>query len=355
MNSVLNLVRPEIRELRPYRAAQYEDGLLRLNANETPWRPAGDRSVRGLNRYPEARPLILTNRLAEFYGIAPERLLVTRGSSDAIDLLIRCFCRAGQDDIMLCPPTFGMYEVYAQVQGAGLIEVPLIKADGFALDVEGVKTAWNERCKILFVCSPNNPTGNRIPTEQIDELCCYLDGRGIVILDAAYTEFADRDPTVELLERHDNIAVLRTLSKALGLAGVRCGAVLGAPEILDMLSCILPPYAYPTPSQDAALACLEPAQRDVIRSRASTLRAERQRLTALLRELPGVIRVWPSEANFLLLETRDPAGLVAVAKAGGVLIRDFSWDQYTENCLRVTVGDSEQNDQLLKALNGNGA
>jgi len=350
MSSVLDLARPEIRELRPYRAAQYEDGLLRMNANETPWRPPGDQSARGLNRYPETRPLTLTNRLAEFYGVLPEQLLVTRGSSEAIDLLIRCFCTAGQDDIMICPPTFGMYAVYAQVQGAGIVEVPLIRADGFALDIEQIKTAWNERCKLLFVCSPNNPTGSRIATEQIDDLCNFIDGRGIVVLDAAYTEFAAQDPTVELLERHQNIAVLRTLSKALGLAGVRCGAVLGAVDVLDMLSCILPPYSCPTPSQDAALACLEPGQRDLLRSRAGILCAERERLTALLGDLPEVLQVWPSEANFILLEVRNPDGFVAAAKAGGVSIRDFSWDPYTKNCLRITVGDVEQNNQLMNAL-----
>ncbi len=350
MSTILELVRPEIRDLRPYRAAQYAEGLLRLNANETPWRPPGDDTARGLNRYPETRPVTLTECLARYYDLAADQLLVTRGSSEAIDLLVRCFCRAGENDILICPPTFGMYEVYAQIQGAGIVEVPLLRDDGFALDVGGIKAAWTERCKLLFLCSPNNPTGNRIETARIDELCRFLDGRGLVIVDAAYIEFADQDSSTELLGRHENVVILRTLSKAFGLAGIRCGAALAAPQVVDLLGRILPPYAYPTPSQDAALACLAPDFRGELEKRAAHLRSERDRLAQSLQQFPSVTRVWPSEANFLLVETRDPAGFVTAARQGGVLVRDFSANPFTEGCLRITVGDSAQNDQLLGAL-----
>lgn len=350
MSTILELARPEIRELRPYRAAQYVDGLLRLNANETPWRPPGDPTTRGLNRYPKVRPVTLTASLAARYGVPPEQLLVTRGSSEAIDLLVRCFCRAGGNDIVICPPTFGMYGVYAQVQGAGIVEVPLIREDGFEIDVEGIMSAWTDRCQLLFVCSPNNPTGNRIATDQIDELCGFLDGRGLLIVDGAYTEFADEDPTLELLTRHENIAVLRTLSKALGLAGIRCGAVLASALIIDLLGRILPPYACPTLSRDAALACLDPAFHDELEHRLATLRAERERLTARLGKLPAVVRVWPSEANFLLIEAKHPGAVRVAAEAGGVMIRDLDCDPHARNCLRITVGDPEQNEQLLEAL-----
>jgi histidinol-phosphate aminotransferase len=351
MSAILNLVRPEIRELRPYVAAQFEAGMLRLNANETPWPPPGDHSAEGLNHYPEIRPVRLTRHLADHYGLQPEQLLVTRGSSEAIDLLVRCFCRATQDDIVICPPTFGMYEVYAQLQSAGTIHVPLLKAEGYALDVEAIKRAWSARCKLLFICSPNNPTGNRVPTAQIDELCEFLGGRGLVVVDAAYVEFANEDPTAGLLQRHENVAILRTLSKALGLAGIRCGAVAASPAVIGILGCILPPYSYPTPSQDAALACLDPAFRGELNKRTATLRTERERLATQIGQLPNVTKVWPSEANFLLVETSAPAQLVTAAKSGGVLIRDFSWDPFTKNCLRVTVGNTAQNDQLLAALN----
>lgn len=350
MSTILGLARPEIRNLRPYRAAQYAAGSLRLNANETPWRPPGDTSAGGLNRYPEIRPVTLTRSLADHYGLATEQLLVTRGSSEAIDLLVRCFCSAGQNDIVICPPTFGMYEVYAQIQGAGIVEVPLLKDDGFALDVDGIKAGWTDRCRLLFLCSPNNPTGNCIESSQIEELCQFLDGRGLVIVDAAYAEFADEDTAAEILNRHKNIVILRTLSKALGLAGIRCGAALASPQIVELLGRILPPYAYPTPSQDAALACLDPDFRGELEERAEMIRAERGRLTGALQRLPAVIRVWPSEANFLLVETADPAAMMAAARQGGVLIRDFSKNPGTEGCLRITIGEPADNDQLLAAL-----
>ena len=348
MSKITALARPEVRNLRPYRAAPYHAGLLRLNANETPWRPAGDNSADGLNLYPEARPLRLTKALAKHYGVASKQLLVTRGSSEAIDLLVRCFCRPGEDQIIICPPTFGMYEVYAQLQGAGVQKIPLIKEQGYALDLEAIESAASPQTKLLFICSPNNPTGNLISTGQIDTACRAMDGTGIVIVDAAYIEFATSDPTRELLERHDNIVILRTLSKAFGLAGVRCGAIIAAAEIVDMVDCILPPYAYPTPSADAALAAL--AAPDEMNERVATLRSERQRVITALENLPGVERTWPSATNFVLLLATEPRRLVAAAKAGGVLIRDFSWDPYTPGCVRITIGNRAQNDQLLEAL-----
>ena len=354
MSAIAELARPEIRKLRPYRAAHYVDGLVRLNANETPWRPPGDDSAAGLNHYPEARPVTLTKRLAEFYGVPADSLLVTRGSSEAIDLLSRCFCRPGFDDVVICPPTFGMYEVYAQLQGAGIVRVPLDAARDFALDVDAIAAAWTERTKLVFVCSPNNPTGNRIPTSDIRDLATRLAGRGIVVVDEAYAEFADDDPTRELLEDFDNVVILRTLSKALGLAGIRCGAALAAPAVVDLIGCILPPYSYPTPSQQVALACLAPEHQAEFAERVATLRTERERVAASLAEIPGVERVWPSEANFLLVRVADPAAMVKRAEDAGFLLRNFSWDEYTPNCLRITIGTAAQNDALLEALAGRG-
>ncbi|MAF83299.1 MAG: histidinol-phosphate transaminase [Gammaproteobacteria bacterium] len=350
MSNAKDLARPEIRNLRPYRPAQYKDDLLRLNANETPWRPAGDNSADGLNYYPEVRPFRLLETLAMHYGIDPGQVLVTRGSSDAIDLLIRCFCRPAEDDILICPPTFGMYEVYAQLQGAGIIQVPLDAQQGYTLDLAGIEAALSPRTKLLFVCSPNNPTGNRISTGQIDSACRAIKGNGLVVVDAAYIEFSSSDPTRELLDRYDNIVILRTLSKAFGLAGIRCGAVLASPEIIDLVGCILPPYVYPTPCADAALAGLGAGEE--LNQRIATLCRERQRVSEALVNLPGVEQVLPSEANFVLVRASAPARLVAAAKEGGILIRDFSWDPFTPGCLRITIGAPAQNDQLLKALAG---
>ncbi len=350
MSDVVELIRPEIRKMRPYRSAEFVDGMVRLNANENPWRPPGDTTGRGLNWYPEPRPFRLQHRLAAHYGVDPERLLVTRGSSEGIDVTIRGFCRPGTDGIVICPPTFGMYEAYAQIQSASVRAVPLVRESGYCLDVRGVLDGWTDTDRLLFVCSPNNPTGNLIAGQTIAEVAEALRGRGCVVLDAAYAEFASEDESLRLLERFDNVIVLRTLSKAMALAGIRCGVLLAAPRVVDLLSCVLPPYTFPVPCAEAVTRCLEPDNLAAWQSRVETLKAERARLEAALQNIPGITRVWPSVANFVLAEAADPRRLVAAARAGRVMIRDFSWDPWLPRCVRITVGTPEQNDQLLRAL-----
>lgn len=350
MSTLADIFRPELRSLEPYRAASYEDGLLRLNANEVPWSSPG---AEGLNRYPPVQPEALATQLAEYYGVARERLLVTRGSTEAIELLIRATCRPAQDAIIICPPTFGMYAHYAQVQGAGIAEVPLRADAGFALDVDAIRTAWTGRTKLAFLCSPNNPTGNVLATTDIAALCDTAGERGLVAVDAAYIEFA---PTatelMALLDHYPQLVVLRTLSKALGLAGVRCGALIGSPTVVNALGCLMPPYAFSSPCTAAALTALAPAARGETEAQLAVIRQERERLADRLVALDSIRQVWPSDANFLLVEADDPDGLMDAAKAGGVLIRDFSYSPWTPGCLRITVGLPAQNEQLLAALEG---
>ncbi len=350
MSGVLALARPSVLTLEPYRSASYAGGRVRLNANEAPWRPPGDDSEAGLNRYPDPRPVALTRALGAYYGRSVEELLVTRGSSEAIDLVIRTFCEAGRSEVVICPPTFGMYEVYANIQGARLRRVPLLRDEGYALDVAGILAGWTPESRLVFVCSPNNPTGNRVPTPVINELCDALAGRGIVIVDGAYSEFAAEDPTAALLASHENVIVLRTLSKALALAGVRCGALLARREIVDVVGRVLPPYCFPTLSQEAVLRCLDPEARALLAARRQTLRSERERVAGALRALPGICRVWPSDANFVYVEADDAPALCARARASGVLIRDFSWSPEMPGGLRITIGTPEENDLLLSAL-----
>lgn len=348
MSTALDLLRPEIRALEGYRPAEYTGGLVRLNANENPWKPAWDTSEPGLNRYPEPRPDGVRRRLADYYGVGPDHVLVTRGSSEAIDVLVRAYCRAGQDDIVINPPTFGMYAVYARIQGAGVRSVPL-GAD-FSLPVADILAGWTPSSRLAFVCSPNNPTGNRFPDADIDALCTGLAGRGVVAVDAAYVDFAGDDPTGALLAAHDNVFVLRTLSKALGLAGVRCGALLGPAEAVRALEPLVPPYALPAPSRDAVLRCLAPGEAGEFARRRDLLVAERDRLAAGLAGLPAVRKVWPSEANFLLVQAREPRAFLAAARRGGLLLRDFSHEAGLAGCIRISVGDPADNDQLLRSL-----
>ncbi len=350
MTGPVDLLRPDIRQLRPYRAADYVGGFIRLNANETPWKPPGDDTRDGLNRYPDPRPAELTERLTAFYALQPGQLLVTRGSSEAIDVVVRAFCQAGQDDVVICPPTFGMYEVYARIQGAGVRQVPLQRATGYGLPVDAILRGWHPATKLVFVCSPNNPTGNRFPDADIGRLCAGLAGRGVVILDAAYQEFAGDDPTQELLGTHDNLIILRTLSKALSLAGVRCGALVARSDLVELLGRVLPPYCFPTTSQDAVLRLLTPESRHELARRRGLILAERERLMACLPALPGIDRVWPSAANFILVESREAQAVIARARAAGILLRDFSGDPLLPGGIRITIGSAEDNDKLLDAL-----
>lgn len=350
MTTAIGLLRPEIRQLRPYKPADYVHGFIRLNANETPWRPPGDQTRDGLNRYPDPRPADLTERLTAFYGLLSGELLVTRGSSEAIDVVIRAFCQAGRDSVVICPPTFGMYEVYARIQGAGVQSVPLDRGSGYSLPVEAILRGWLTTTKLVFVCSPNNPTGNRFPDADVARLCAGLAGRGVVVLDAAYQEFAGDDPMHGLLAAHDNLVILRTLSKALGLAGVRCGSLIGRSDLVELLSRVLPPYCFPTTSQDAVLRLLTPEANQEMARRRALILAERDRMTAALPLLPGIDRVWPSAANFILVESREATSVVARARAAGILLRDFSQDPLLPGGIRITVGSTEENDKLLKAL-----
>ncbi|MBW7929731.1 MAG: histidinol-phosphate transaminase [Gammaproteobacteria bacterium] len=349
MSNAIGLVRPEIRQMKPYRSAEFINGLVRLNANESPWPPPADVTATGLNRYPEPRPWTLTASLAAHYGVESGQLLLTRGSSEAIDVVIRAFCRAGQDEILICPPTFGMYETYAQIQGAGIRRVPLLREAGFALDVDGILGQWQPATRLLFICSPNNPTGNSIPASQIHQLAEALAGRGVVVVDAAYVEFATTDPSLELL-RHDNLIVLRTLSKARALAGVRCGALIAGAELVSLLGCVLPPYTFPTPCAEAVQRCLDPQDAQAWAARVARLGSERARLAAALAGLPLIRRVWPSEANFLLVEASDAPRVLDAARKAGILLRDFSREPELSGCIRITVGDPAENDRLLNAL-----
>jgi histidinol-phosphate aminotransferase len=346
--TVLDLLRPEIRDLVAYQAASSEVDAVRLNANETPWREMGDKTERGLNRYPPARPMELTSKLAARYGVAAEQLLVTRGSSEAIDLIVRSTCRAGEDNVLVLTPGFAMYEVYAKIQGAGIKRIGLVEADDFRLDADRILNTVDANTRVVFLCSPNNPTGNGFDRAAIDTVVTGLAGRAIVVIDEAYREFSDQD-CVDLLT-YPHVALLRTLSKAYGLAGIRCGALLSDRKLIAALEAVLPPYTFPTPCIELAMASLEAEATNAAEERVRLLRSERVRLAQALADLPGVERVFPSDANFLLVRVTHAAGWTQILHRQGILIRRFNHDPSLEGCLRITVGRPEDNDRLLEIL-----
>jgi histidinol-phosphate aminotransferase len=230
VNPLLALARPEILAVKAYSHAAWLPSMTRLHANEAPWRPAGDTTVAGLNRYPEPQPKALVERLAALYAVPAACVLATHGSDEAIDLLSRIYLRAGVDAILQCIPTFGMYQTAAYIQGAGVIEIPLQRAHDWSLDPEQLLAAWQPHVKLVYLCSPNNPTGNLLRPESLERVCRALDGKAIVVVDEAYIEWSRSGSLSSWLSRFSTLAILRTLSKAHALAGARIGALLAPPE-----------------------------------------------------------------------------------------------------------------------------
>ena len=350
MNPVVTLARAEIAALKPYSHAAWQPTLTRLHANEAPWRPAGDATAAGLNRYPEPQPRALIDRLAALYGVPAAGVLATRGSDEAIDLLSRIYLRAGVDAILQCTPTFGMYRVAARIQGAEVIDIPLDAARGFALDAERVLANWQPRVKLVYLCSPNNPTGNLLEVAALEHLCRALDGKAVVVIDEAYIEWSRSASLTPWLNRFSTLAIIRTLSKAHALAGARVGALLAHPELIEMARRVIPPYSLAQSSVEAALQALAPDELAAARSRVDAVLVERGRLARGLAQSPLVEKVWPSDANFLLIDCRDAEGFMAKSLAGGLIVRDVRAHESLPRSLRVSVGTRQQNDALLSCV-----
>ncbi|MFO1392620.1 MAG: histidinol-phosphate transaminase [Steroidobacteraceae bacterium] len=348
MTSVLSLARPDILELQPYQHAAWDPSLERMHANEMPWRAQGDNTLAGLNRYPEPQPRALVERMSRLYDVPTARLLVGRGSDEAIDLLVRAFCRAGTDSVVIKPPTFGFYKVAARIQGANVVEVPLRDPD-FALDVPAVIEA-GRRSKIVFLCSPNNPTGNLLDEQQMLDVAEALAGQALVCVDEAYLEFSGRTSLASRIDGLPNLVLLRTLSKAYALAGARCGTLVANEEIVGLLKRIIPPYAIPSSTVEEVIALTEAPQRAISADRIRTILAEREKMRARLARLSSIERVFASDANFLLVRCRDAGRFLDAGKAAGLLVRDFSHSPRLDGCLRISIGTPEQNERLLSAV-----
>jgi len=359
VDSVLKLVRPDILALTAYSSARKESkgGRVWLDANENPQTPSAAKPL--LNRYPEPQPADLVAQLAALYSVTPAQVLVTRGSDEGIDLLLRTFCSAGQDAILFTPPTYGMYVVAAGIQGARTVTVPLIREKNFALDASAVLKAvlaaskpsgegGTPEVKLVFLCSPNNPTGGLLDRAAVMSLVRALAGRAVVVVDEAYVDFSGQPSLASEIPANPNLVVLRTLSKAYGLAGARVGTTIADPAVIAVLQKVIAPYPVPTPVLQAALAALSPEGLAAARNSVATLVAERRRLATALAALPAVRHVWPSDANYLLLEVADATRTMAAGRAAGVVWRDRSKD--IPNHIRITIGTAEENNATLEVL-----
>ncbi len=351
--SIEALARPDIVSMRPYSSARKEapaEGVL-LNANEAPWSLLGESGWEGrLNRYPDPQPQALVERLARLYGVTNERVLVTRGSDEGIDLLTRVFCRAGQDAILHCPPTFGMYRIAAESQGAAIVAVP--RGAGFRLDQDAILEALDTdpRVKLLFLTSPNNPTGDPVDPAFLERLLAVTRGRALVVMDEAYAEFSDRPSVVPLIESHENLVVLRTLSKAWAAAGLRCGVVLAQTAVVDLLRRVIAPYPLASPVVALALRMLED---DMLERQRQMLKALRDNKAQLLNTLQGcsfIEELIPGEANFVLLRMPRARELLAFCAARGVILRGFPADPLLQDYIRISVGSANDIAALARTL-----
>ena len=345
------LARPDLRNFTPYgsafRQAAWTDGI-RLDANENPYGSLVEgEAFKELNRYPEPQPLALIQRMAALYGVEPENILVSRGADEAIDLLTRGFCEPVKDAIAIFPPTFGYYETAARLHGAGVVAVNLDHPFQFNLAraLSAIKAAGS--VKLIYLCTPMNPTGGVIERNEILNLC-ETASNSLVVVDEAYLEFSDQRSLVRDATSRENLVVLRTLSKAYGLAGSRCGAAIAEIATIEFLRRLVAPYPLPSPAIHAALSTLSPSRLPIIEKRIETIKTERARILDCLRRAPRVSEVFPSQANFIYFEARDIDLLAQKLRARGVRLR-FRPDA-SPNGVRFSIGTREQNDLALAAL-----
>jgi histidinol-phosphate aminotransferase len=338
MSRTDQLVRPNVKALVPYSSARDEytgkEGIF-LDANESPFGP--------LNRYPDPRQRELRAAISTMKGVPEESVFLGNGSDEVIDLCYRIFCNPGTDKVVIFPPTYGMYQVSAAVNDVEVIRVPL--DENFDIDILAVTPLLNdERIKLIFICSPNNPTGNSMDPGRIEFIIKNF--RGIVVIDEAYADFSGRPSFIEKTGLYDNLIVMQTFSKAMGMAAARIGMAFASPDILKYFFRIKPPYNISTLNQEAALQRLTDIR--PINVQTGTLTDERRRLAEKLVTIPVVEKVWPSDANFLLVKVRDADAVYDKLIGRNIIVRNRSRE--IAGCLRITAGTRSENDRLLDEL-----
>ncbi|MEM6345363.1 MAG: histidinol-phosphate transaminase [Bacteroidota bacterium] len=342
--NIQELIRPHIRNLQPYSSARDEYsgkvGVF-LDANENPLGSVGGGRY---ERYPDPHQREIKARLAKIKGVREAQIFIGNGSDEAIDLLFRAFCEAGQDHILLNPPTYGMYKVSAEINGVEITQVNL--RPDYQLDMDALGERLVEQPKLTFLCSPNNPTGNLL--QRVDMIKVLQQSKGLVIVDEAYIDFAPEATMLNLLDQYPNLVVLQTFSKAWGMAGLRCGMAFGHPEVIATLNRIKPPYNVNQLTQEAILKALgQVAEKDAM---VEEILRQRAALIGQLGQLEMVEQIYPTEANFVLIKVANPNRLYDALIERQIIIRNRSKVTLCEGCLRVTVGTQAENEQLIVEL-----
>lgn len=339
-----HLVRPNILALKPYASARDEfqgAANIFMDANEN---SLGSPVETDYSRYPDPQQWALKTGLARLKGVAPEQIFLGNGSDEAIDLLLRAFCEPGRDNVLLLPPTYGMYRVQANIDGVEIREAPL-RAD-FLPDADAVRKVTDDHSKLLFLCSPNNPSGNCLPQSFLREMLETFPG--LVVIDEAYIDFSAQGSALAWLSQYPHLVVLQTFSKAWGLAGLRVGMAFADPFIINVLNKIKYPYNLSLANIRIAAEALEKAE--AVREKVALILSERARLETALAKRPCVEKVFPSDANFLLVRTTDADALYRYLSQRGIVVRNRSREPHCGNCLRMTVGTPAENKALLEAM-----
>ncbi|WP_285010974.1 histidinol-phosphate transaminase [Pedobacter faecalis] len=349
---ITSLQRENIKNLKPYSTARDEykgQASVFLDANENSFGSPlnGELSSalqKDYNRYPDPLQLDLKDAISKIKGVPIENTFLGNGSDEAIDLLYRAFCEPGVDNVIILPPTYGMYEVSAGINNVEVRRVNLTPQ--FQLDLDGIAEAIDEHTKVIFICSPNNPTGNSIIRTDIETILANF--KGLVVIDEAYINYAKQRSFIQELTEYPNLVVLQTFSKAWGLAALRLGMAFASRQVIDIFNKVKPPYNINQATQDIALNALKNIEQ--VNEWIRVTVADREQLIADLQELDSVLNVYPSDANFILAKVKDATGTYNALVDQGIIIRDRSKVTLCEGCLRITIGTPEENKTLLAAL-----
>ncbi|PJG82866.1 histidinol-phosphate transaminase [Caviibacterium pharyngocola] len=346
--NITQLSRKNVQALTPYQSARRlgGNGDVWLNANEYPTSPNFDLTHRTFNRYPDPQPEAVIQGYADYAGVKQENVLVSRGGDESIELIIRAFCEAN-DSVLYCPPTYGMYAVSAETCGVALKTVPLT-AD-FQLNLAEIEKNLNG-VKVVFVCCPNNPTGTLIKRSDLLKLLQITAGKAIVVVDEAYIEFCPQATMVNELANHPHLAIIRTLSKAFALAGLRCGFTLANAELIGVLQKVIAPYPLPVPVADIAAQALQPQGIAQMKQRVADVLSEREKLQKNLENSPLVEKVFESDGNYLLVKFQDGQKVFKTLWDQGIILRDQHKAVGLANCVRISIGTAEENQRVVETI-----
>lgn len=344
------LVPNHIRNLKPYQSARSIEsyGNIWLNANELPFSNKIIYQLNNnLNRYPEPQPKILLKKYSQYVGVDQKNILATRGSDEGIELLIRTFCRSNQDKIMIFPPTYDMYEVSANIFGINIIKINSLY--NFQLNIREIQRNLSN-IKIIYLCNPNNPTGNLIFREDILLILNSLTKNILLVLDEAYIEFSSKNSMVNQLDKYPNLVILRTLSKAFGLAGLRCGFLLSHVKIIKYLKKVIAPYPISVPVSEIASQALSLKNITLMKKNINTVLICRLQCIKIIKKFSFIKKIFLSDANFILIKLYSSKNIFQYLTDNGVIVRDQSHKFNLNNCLRVSIGTKDECYQLTKLL-----